>query len=348
MIAIPSLDVRVGDCREILRDLPADSVQCCVTSPPYWGLRDYGHAGQIGQETTSQQFVETMVEVFAEVRRVLKPDGVLWLNLGDTFNAYNGGAGPSSSISAGTQTRERPQLESGFGLRDKSLKPKDMIGIPWRVALALQADGWWLRSDIIWNKPNPMPESVNDRPTKAHEYIFLMAKSDRYYYDADAIKEPVTGGAHSRTAQKTPDGWDTSQGEGAHGAFHKNGREKGKRPPGVTPKSCKPRSGVKANDSFQAALVGLVNSRNKRSVWTVPTAPCKEAHFATYPPDLIKPCILAGSKPGDIVLDPFGGSGTTGEVALELGRSAILIELNPNYAKIIGKRTTITPGLPLS
>lgn len=205
------------------------------------------------------------------------------------------------------------------------------------LAFALRGDGWYLRRDIIWHKPNPMPETVNDRPTTAHEYLFLLSKSPRYYYDADAIREPVTGGAHARgdgvnpksRAWKTPDGWDTSKGEGGHGSFHRTGREKG---------HVRPRQ----NESFSGAVSGLVEDRNKRSVWTVTTKPYSEAHFATYPPDLIEPCILAGSRPGDIVLDPFFGSGTTGEVAERLGRQWIGIELNPEYGKLAARRTAQT------
>lgn len=321
--AVPEVSVVVlqGDCRAILPNLSAESVQCVVTSPPYWGLRDYGgNADQIGLERTSAEYVESLVEVFREVRRVLKPDGVLWLNLGDCWNAYNGGAGPSSSISAGTQTRERPRLESGFGLRDKSLKPKDLIGIPWRVALALQADGWWLRSDIIWSKPNPMPESVSDRPTKSHEYLFLLTKSDRYFYDAESIREPFQTNERENYPARAKV---TGRGNQSAAAARGNDRDK--------------------SGGYPPAGAG----RNKRSVWSVPVKAYKGAHFATYPADLIKPCILAGSRPGDMVLDPFGGSGTTGEVAVELGRSATLIELNEEYVAMIKARTNVTPGLPL-
>jgi len=340
-----ALDLRVGDCRAILPTIGAESVQCCVTSPPYWGLRDYGgHAEQLGLESSPEAFLDEMVAVFREVRRVLRKDGTCWLNMGDGYCGAPGGhQGQTGERSTRTFTARILMEKKGRGL-----KRKDLVGMPWRLALALQADGWFLRADIIWHKPNPMPETVRDRPTKAHEYIFLLSKSESYFYNAEAIKEPVSGTAHARRGYKTPDGWDTSKGNGGHGVFHKNGREKGQyRTPGVGPKSSRPGSGVKANESFHASVVDLVSSRNKRSVWTVPTRPFKGAHFATYPPELITPCILAGSRPGDVVLDPFGGSGTTGQVALELGRSALLIELNPEYAQLIEKRTSVTPGLRL-
>ncbi len=327
-----------GDVRDRLRELPDESVHCVVTSPPYWGLRDYGHEGQIGTEATFGEYVETMEVVFAEVRRVLRPDGTLWLNLGDSYNAYNGGAGPSSALSK-RQSSERPKLETGYGLRDKALKPKDLCGIPWRVALALQADGWYLRQDIIWHKPNPMPESVRDRCTKAHEYIFLLAKSERYYFDAPAIAEPASSSWDPNDC-KAPDGWDT--GDGGHGTVHRLGREKGK----SGNKARKPASArgvpVDTNGESNGAVAGSVpwegTERNKRSVWTVTTQPFKEAHFATFPPALIEPCILAGCPVGGTVLDPFFGAGTTGLVADRLQRNCIGIELNPEYADMAERR----------
>lgn len=296
-----------GDVRDRLADLDSESVNCCVTSPPYWGLRDYGHEGQIGNEPTSQAFVETMVEVFGLVRRVLREDGTLWLNLGDCYNAYNGGAGPSSALSK-RQSSERPQLETGYGLRDKSLKPKDLVGIPWRVALALQADGWWLRQDVIWAKPNPMPESVTDRCTKAHEYLFLLTKSERYYFDADAIAEPAN----------YPEG-----------------------PGNVTQKYTT--AYIETGDERLRTKAGLVNigaseTRNKRSVWTIALRPFAEAHFATFPAELPENCIKAGCPAGGTVLDPFFGAGTTGLVADRLQRDCIGIELNPAYADIAERR----------
>lgn len=301
-----------GDCREVMKTLPDASVNCCVTSPPYWGLRDYGHAGQLGLERTPQEYVGAMVRVFAEVRRVLRDDGTLWLNLGDTYNAFNAGAGPGGWPGQERRDGARPKLESGYGLRDKGLKEKDLIGIPWRVALALQADGWWLRADIIWHKPNPMPESVTDRPTKCHEYLFLMAKAESYYYDAAAIAEPCK-----------PESW--------HNSDFRSPRNKEIHP-------------TTGNGERNARGV----TRNKRTVWTVTTQPYREAHFATFPPDLVKPCILAGCPAGGLVLDPFAGSGTTGKVALELGRRAVLIELNPAYLKLSDERCCTTRGLGLA
>ncbi len=318
----------LGDCRASMQSMEAESVQCAVTSPPYWGLRDYGVDGQIGLEATPEEYVATMVDVFREVRRVLRDNGTVWLNMGDSYQSSN-----SAQV---TQTKDQNTSRVAVDKRPPrapGLKPKDLVGIPWRVAFALQADGWWLRQDIIWAKPNPMPESVTDRCTKAHEYIFLLSKSARYFYDAEAIKEPVTGTAHARgngvnpkARYKTPDGWDTSSGNGGHGSFHKEGREKGTVP--------RP----KQNESFSAAVNGLVDSRNKRSVWTVSTAPYSAAHFATFPPKLIEPCILAGSRPGDVVLDPFGGSGTTAGVALEHGRKAVLCELSEEYGALVQAR----------
>jgi DNA modification methylase len=273
-----------GDCIAQMKTLDANSIQTCVTSPPYFGLRDYGHPGQIGLEPTPEDFVAAMVAVFREVRRVLRDDGTLWLNLGDTYAANRGGTTPTRDC-----TR--------YGL-----KHKDLIGIPWRVAFALQADGWYLRQDIIWHKPNPMPESVRDRCTKAHEYIFLLSKSPKYFFDNEAIKVPVKQdwGTRNRT----------------NGKYHNEGT------------GLQPHSGLEK--SYEKA--------NKRSVWSVTTKPYKGAHFATFPPALIEPCILAGSRPGDTVLDPFGGSGTTGAVAIEHGRRSILIELNPEYIPLIQER----------
>jgi DNA modification methylase len=330
----PTLDIRVGDAIEQLSLLSDESVQCCVTSPPYWGLRDYGVTGQIGLEATPEAFLEKMVAVFEQVRRVLRKDGTCWINMGDSYASNAGGYSETGSrgatscprISAGTMSAI---VQNRKRLPASGLKAKDLCGMPWRLAFALQAAGWYLRCDIIWHKPNPMSESVRDRPTKSHKYLFLLSRNERYYFDAEAIKEPVTGNAHTRgngvnpKAYKMPDGWDT--GPGAHGAFHRNGREKGKTP-GRNSRIHMDRDNEHAarakhprqNASFSAAVRGLVEKRNKRSVWTVATAPYKEAHFATFPPKLIRPCILAGTKLGDLVLDPFGGSGTTAMVALQL------------------------------
>jgi DNA modification methylase len=475
------LTVLCGDALGKLRELPDESVQCCVTSPPYWGLRDYGTAAweggdegcdhspemrgsrfatpvsekqrsnngsgsassrdcpcgakridsQLGLEKTPEEYVAKMVEVFREVRRVLRRDGTLWLNLGSSYasgdmqpnqspvdvpacgsddiapqdsqnadracpdsygesqgatqshfhhNVRNDQSGeqgerpllpishdnapkdsvsslplvsepssrasntraswrrdraacvPSTKVSASrprshSSSADVPQSVDNSWLNNpifrQKFKPKDMVPIPWMVAMALQADGWWLRSDIIWAKPNPMPESVTDRPTKAHEYLFLLSKSATYFYDAEAIKEPQDNASLERLKR----GWN---GDGMRG--YPNG----------------PQNHLKNYFGKTDAEVEAVGGRNKRSVWTVATAPYPEAHFATYPPDLIKPCIMAGSRVGDTVLDPFGGSGTTGMVALELGRKAILIELNPKYCELIEQRCDVTPGLPLA
>ncbi|TWA74132.1 DNA modification methylase [Azospirillum brasilense] len=302
-----------GDCRNRLRDLPDDSVQCCVSSPPYFGLRDYGVDGQIGLEETPEAFVAELVAVFREVRRVLRQDGTLWLNLGDSYanDGKFGGAtgGKHSRWLHGGATR------IGREKRRTGLKPKDLIGIPWRVAFALQADGWYLRQDIIWNKPNPLPEPVRDRCTKAHEYLFLLSKAGNYFYDADAIREPVADATAARLSQ------DISAQKGSKRA---NG-------------------GAKTNGNMKA--VGSAEKRNARSVWTIPTQPFSAAHFATFPPDLAERCIRAGSKLGDTVLDPFGGAGTTGLVADRLGRDAVLIELNPEYAALTRRRIAADAGL---
>ena len=357
----PFVRVERGDCRHVLTTLASESVQCCITSPPYFGLRDYGHDGQIGQEETPEAFVSAMVAVFREVRRVLKPDGTLWLNLGDSYSRSpaKGGSGPggkneqrwgygaaqSAKIgsSDGTVGRgDRPGTRSG-GLGEKQL-----IGIPWRVALALQADGWYLRQDIIWHKPNPMPESVTDRCTKSHEYIFLLSKSPHYYYDHEAIKEPMAESSVSRLSQdiesqagsdRVPsktNGPMKAVGRGGKNAFRGQGAER------------EGETGPANRDGREMKDVGASGMRNKRSVWTVATMPYRGAHFATYPAALITPCILAGTKTGDVVLDPFGGSGTTGMVAYENGRSAVLIELNQDYAKLIDERLTTTGGLALT
>lgn len=337
------VQILTGDCRDILPTLPEKSVHCCVTSPPYWGLRDYGVAGQIGLESSPEEYISEMVKVFREVHRVLRDDGTLWLNLGDTYAGARGQGSRGVVSTSETTTLQGGSCLRGGGKnlgsmttvsrrRDNTpiprsdvlvagLKPKDLVGIPWRVALALQADGWWLRCDIIWHKPNPMPESCTDRPTKAHEYVFLLSKSEKYYYNHEAIKEPVTGTAHARRGYKTPDGWDTSSGDGG-------------------PKTAPYGSGIKSNESFSAAIVDLIASRNKRSVWTVPTQAYSAAHFATFPEKLIEPCIKAGCPPGGTVLDLFGGSGTTGRVATRLRRNSILIDLNQEYVELQHKRTS--------
>lgn len=337
-----------GNCIDVLKTLPEKSINCCVTSPPYWGLRDYGTAQweggdpncehtismptkwndpkrgtsvlrpevanrggdssachlcgalrideQIGLEQSPEDYISSLVSVFREVHRVLTDDGVLWLNLGDSYAGNNSRASNNGRAGYGNP-REGVFTKTGDGL-----KPKDLVGIPWMAAFALRNDGWWLRQDIIWHKPNPMPESVTDRCTKAHEYIFMLTKSPRYYFDNEAIKQPVKQdwGTRDRT----------------NGKYHNEGS-------GLTP-----HSGL--TKSYQKA--------NKRSVWSVTTRPYKGSHFAVFPPELIEPCILAGCPEGGIVLDPFGGSGTTASVSLLNGRNAIAIELNPDYIPLIDTR----------
>ena len=304
-----SVRIIVGDVRETLPTLPDASVQCCVTSPPYFGLRDYGHAGQIGLEPTPDEYVAQMVAVFREVRRVLRDDGTLWLNIGDTYAGGGRCGNPASSPwegFVGNTAREAAVTKVAGEDRLWGAKPKDLLGIPWRVAFALQADGWYLRSDIIWHKPNPMPESVTDRPTKAHEYVFLLTKSARYYYDAAAIAEEAIH--HGRVVE-----YDGTQKNSAAA---------------LDPRM---RTRIASNRT-----VG--QSRNARSVWPIATQPYKGAHFATMPPALAERCIKAGTKVGDMVLDPFGGAGTTGLVADRLGRDATLIECNPTYAALARER----------
>ncbi|NEL40410.1 MAG: site-specific DNA-methyltransferase [Xanthomonas perforans] len=291
----------VGDCLGSLRMLSTGSANTCVTSPPYYGLRDYGVAGQIGLEETPAAYVARLVAVFAEVHRVLRDDGTLWLNLGDS---YAGGGGGNYNKTG--KTRANGCQVSNVRNRDEWLlaagvKPKELIGIPWRVAFALQDFGWYLRQEIIWHKPNPMPESVTDRCTKAHEHIFLLSKSPRYYFDHEAIKEPVASSTIARLSQPTLKSQSGSN-----------------RVPGKT------------NGNMKA--VGNRETRNRRSVWSVATKPFKGAHFATYPDTLIEPCILAGAPVGGTVLDPFMGSGTTAVVAERLGRQWVGCELNPTYA----------------
>lgn len=307
--------VHVGDCIASMKNMPDGSINTCITSPPYFGLRDYGHEGQIGLEPTPDDFVEAMVAVFREVKRVLRDDGTLWLNLGDSYASYRDGkATPDTTRgdSNGTLVPKgaaKNRMASSFA--GTSIKHKDLIGIPWRVAFALQQDGWYLRQDIIWHKPNPMPESVRDRCTKAHEYIFMLTKSDRYFFDSEAIQEPAIGAGGPKTEGRGPGNWGVKE-IGLPGERRNHGRS--------------------------AAVANGRETRNRRSVWTVTTKPFKGAHFATFPPDLIEPCILAGCPVGGTVLDPFGGSGTTAGVALKHNRNAVLCELNPKYADIIPDR----------
>ena len=290
-----------GDCRKTLCAFLPKSARMCVTSPPYYGLRDYGgEENQIGLEQTPEQYVDEMVKVFREVRNILTDDGTLWLNIGDSYYNYRSdGNYPKQTVSKTRQ--DLPQSTPVRGNKLKGLKSKDLIGIPWMLAFALRADGWYLRQDIIWHKPNPMPESVKDRCTKAHEYIFLLSKNKNYYYDNEAIKEPAKDwGTRDRT----------------NGKYHNEGT-------GLQPHS---------------GLTKSYEKKNKRSVWSVTKKPYKGAHFATYPTELIEPCILAGSEEGDIVLDPFMGSGTTATVAKSLGRNYIGCELHEEYGDLIQKR----------
>ena len=318
----------MGDALEQLRTLPDESVQTCVTSPPYWGLRDYGVEGQIGLEPTPAEFLKRLVEVFREVRRVLRPDGTCWVNMGDTYasSGWGGGVGGNSTIN-GQQTQKASRAARSK-LKDRvvaGLKPKDLVGAPWRLALALQDDGWWLRQDIIWAKPNPMPESVSDRCTKSHEYIFLLAKSEMYLFDADSIRTPL--------APKTFTAFGTSRRSKGNDALGKVAADNWS---GTVRKPRVDKDGVP---------VGA----NARSVWTIATQPSPLEHFAAFPEELARRCIVAGSRVGDTVLDPFAGTGTTGIVALKEGRRFIGVELNPAYAAMAEERSkSVTPSLFLA
>jgi DNA modification methylase len=356
-----------GDCRDTMRDLIGQDVrvQMCVTSPPYYGLRDYGHHGQIGLEATPAEYVAAMVDVFRLVRDLLADDGILWLNLGDTYASNVGqlqrGGSPSESSTLKGNGHEGggPELASlgrvgvsgnkGHAASNRlprfggNLKPKDLIGIPWRVAFALQSDGWWLRQDIIWHKPNPMPESVTDRCTRAHEYLFLFSKSEHYYWDAEAMQERAV------SDHDAGNGFAGRQGGAAHlpmsgGAgtaepwTHRSKRDSFKRDDSKRANAM-PGQTVGTHRADRDESEWDIGMRNRRSVWTVPTVPYSGAHFATFPPALIQPCILAGSRVGSVVLDPFFGSGTTGQVAQNLGRQGIGCELNTEYAPLQRQRT---------
>jgi len=307
-----------GDCLQMLKRLPSESINTCITSPPYWGLRNYNdEEKQLGMEDTPKEFVENLVKVFREVKRVLRDDGTVWLNLGDSYNTtqagnkiWGDGVGANKHYVDGSIPKKRNLIQG--------LKKKDLIGIPWRVAFALQQDGWYLRQDIIWNKPNPMPESVKDRCTKAHEYIFLLSKNVKYYFDDDAIKEDSVS--------------INSKGEVGKANSTIN-----------IGKSVADKKGFEIRDGLKD--MGVYPQRNKRSVWTVTTKPYKDAHFATFPLDLIEPCVLAGCPRDGLVLDPFAGSGTTGQAALANNRKAVLIELNAEYVKLIKKRFGIGTSL---
>ena len=297
-----------GDCRQTLKEFD-EKARCCVTSPPYYGMRDYGgENNQIGLEQSPEEYIQQLVEVFREVRNCLTNDGTLWLNMGDSYYNYKSGTGEYAKQSVAKGRQDLPMRTPKRANKLKGFKDKELMGIPWMLAFALRADGWHLRQDIIWNKPNPMPESVRDRCTKSHEYIFLLTKQRDYYYDNEAIKEPVKKdwGTRDRT----------------NGKYHNPGT-------GLQPHS---------------GLTKSYTKKNKRSVWTVNKKPYKGAHFATFPAELIKPCILAGSEKGDIILDPFMGSGTTAMVAKELGRDYIGCELHEKYGNLIQKRISEARG----
>lgn len=356
-----TVSILIGDVRDRLREMPADSVDCVVTSPPYWGLRDYGVAGQIGLEPTLGEHLEVMVEVFREMRRVLKQHGSLWLNYGDCYATSPNGRAAADVVGDDRTFRDKPfstvgpiQARSNGGegqhhdRRGGILKPKDLCMVPNRLAIALQEDGWFVRSEIIWHKPNPMPESVYDRPTSAHEKIWLLTKGEDYFYNHAAIREPVTGTAHARKPGP-------------------NSRQNVDRVPvSRKRKTVEPGLGIKNNTSFAAATGDLVETRNARNVWTIAPRAFREAHFATFPPALAERCIKAGvpaticaacgsiegcgaicevfgRKPGH-VLDPFGGAGTVGLVAKQLGLACTLIELNPEYAEIARRRIAGEPA----
>lgn len=326
--------ILVGDCIEMMRTLPDQSVQTCVTSPPYFGLRDYGVDGQIGLEETPAEFIARLVDVFREVRRVLRNDGTIWVNMGDSYS------------SGGRKTRD-PDIKltargATFRAQD-GLPEKSLLGIPWRLAFALQDDGWYLRQDIIWSKPNPMPESTRDRCTKAHEYIFLLSKSPQYHCDMQAIREPAAESSIARWAQDV----DNQAGSGrvpgkTNGPMKAVGGERSRRDSFLREESKReqtiPGQSKGTHRPDRAESGWDVATRNKRSVWTVATRGFKGAHFATFPPDLIRPCILAGAPRGGIVLDPFGGAGTTSLVSMQEGRRSILCELNPEYAQLARAR----------
>lgn len=305
--------IEFGDCRETMRRWKDQGIkaQTCVTSPPYFGLRDYGHEGQIGLEETPDEYIKAMVEVFRCVWDVLEDDGTLWLNIGDSYCNSNGFARASPEYQREGRNNMPANDRKLDKLHETGLKTKDLIGIPWMLAFALRADGWYLRQDIIWHKPNPMPESVSDRCTKAHEYIFLMSKSQKYYYDHESIKEASVDPEGSANRYKTPF---------FAGEKHESG--------GYSVTGATHTKGMKEFDG----------NRNKRSVWTITTKPYAGAHFAVFPSDLIEPCILAGAPVGGIVLDPFMGSGTTAQVAQNLGRQYIGCELNPAYKPLQDKR----------
>ncbi|WP_281212003.1 DNA-methyltransferase [Pseudomonas fulva] len=330
--------ILVGDCIEMMRTLPDQSVHTCITSPPYFGLRDYGVDGQIGLEASPREFTDNLVAVFREVRRVLRDDGTLWVNLGDSY--ASGGRGGGGRYMAERQDGAWQGKGDATGWRSAPAgwKHKDLLGLPWRLAIALQDDGWYLRQDIIWHKLNPMPESMKDRCTKAHEYLFLLSKYPRYYFDQDAVREPATASTLTRWNQDiaAQAGSDRVPGKN-NGTMKAVGRSKRNSFARET-KYSGGEHGQTGQHRSGRADIDYDETRNKRSVWTVATASFKGAHFATFPPDLIRPCVLAGAPRGGLVLDPFGGAGTTALVAMQEGRQSVICELNPEYAALARQR----------
>jgi DNA modification methylase len=326
-----------GDTLEVLKTWPDNFIDCCITSPPYWGLRDYGAVGQLGLEKTPEEYVGKMVDVFREVKRVLKKEGTCWLNLGDSYC----GTGSKGDLTDPKYAEGRNGQKVALNNKIEGLKQKDLVGIPWRVAFALQADGWYLRQDIIWAKPNPMPESVTDRCTKSHEYVFLLAKSPKYYFDNEAIKEPATYALNSGDNRPPGIVRDRMYGYDSKEAVLR-GRTVTETKNGITIRHPNGKHG-----DYQQSPKTLVENRNKRSVWTITTKPFKEAHFATFPEDLVRPMILAGCPKDGTVLDIFMGAGTTGLVAKKLGRNYLGIELNDKYVAIANKRINSIPELML-
>jgi DNA modification methylase len=368
-VSDPDFTLYVGDVRDVLRELPDESVDCVATSPPFYGLRDYGVDGQIGLEDSLQEWVAELVAVFAECRRVLRSSGTLWVECGDSYNAGTGAGRQGQTGQMADRSVVNARLGGNWtndtgGRRVKAdVKVKDLLGQPWELAFALRADGWWLRQSIIWHKPNAMPESATDRCTTAHSYVFLLSKAARYHFDAGAIAEPAewarwgdqtvpkyegtdtatgwmqpkTKGELEQIKTKKPDGWDT--GPGGHGSIHRNGREKGEVAyvnPGNRTTNGEPRT--EERRGFDNRLERADGMKNARSVWTIPTQGYPEAHFATWPEALAERIILAGCPKGGTVLDPFFGSGTTGVVARRLGRNVIGVELNEEYARLAVKR----------
>lgn len=331
-----------GDCLDTIKTFPDQSVQCVVTSPPYWGLRDYGVKGQMGLEKSPEEYINDMVKLFQEIKRVLRDDGTIWVNLGDSYWGGKGQSGHADDkyqnlrVSQGASFNSPASHIGGRGKtrpsggKHNDIKPKDLIGIPWMFAFALRNDGWFLRSDIIWHKPNPMPESVVDRPTKSHEYIFLFSKSSKYFYDSDAIREPLKESSIIRLSEDVENQIGSNR---AHAGAKSNGNMKA---------VCKGSFHDHKDDLVQGQRIKEKMNHplgaNKRTVWTMATMPFKEAHFATFPEDLIKPCILAGCPPQGVILDPFMGAGTTALVANKLNRQFVGCELNPEYIKIAQKR----------